>query len=95
MSDYTIDLEWDEDRPGGARNPYNLVSIPVTDRFYKSTARALPWTLAGDRDPGRAAVPSAFLENILRRAPAGDDEAFKDYRFVNSLWASPRSFSPL
>ena len=62
--------EWEEDRLPSrtADMARNHLSFPVSGDFYKATKDALLWQLRGEEDPGRAAVPSTFIENLFKKA---------------------------
>ena len=72
-NDWKCGVEWEEDRfsktdrecPDRA---LNMLSFPIDGDFYKSTKKALAWRVRDEMDPGRAAVPAAFVEKLFRLA---------------------------
>ena len=95
MSRTTHEAEYDEDR-GGPRNEHNYLSFPGDGALVKATRGVLPWAPVGthDPDPTRMIIPSAFVENLFRKAPTEDPHELREHHIVTKCLSLTNYIAP-
>ena len=67
-----VDIDYQENRPGGVANHENLLSVAKTEPIYLATQHCLDWRPSPSGEAARAVVQSIELEELLMDAPVAN-----------------------
>ena len=67
-----VDIDYQENRPGGVANHENLLSVAKTEPIYIATQHSLEWRPSPTGEAARAVVPSMEMEELMADAPVSN-----------------------
>ena len=67
-----VDIDYQENRPGGVANHENLLSVAKTEPIYIATQHSLEWRPSPTGEATRAVVQSMEMEELMADAPVSN-----------------------